>query len=93
MKTIDQDNSQAKNPSLYSPTQVSLDIMNLEILISKLKGICHEIDPYTELTLSMKERLIDVGIEEFNDPFALTNQLLFMTENAIEELAKLKEEN
>lgn len=90
MKTTNEQNSQLKNPSLYTP---SMDIMNLEILISKLKGICHEIDPYTELTLSMKERLIDVGIEEFDDPFALTNKLLFITENAIEELAKLKEEN
>lgn len=89
MKTTNEENSQLKNPDLYTP---SIEIMNLEILISKLKAICHEIDPYTDLTLSMKERLIDVGIEEFNDPFALTNQLLFMTENAIEQLAKLKEE-
>ncbi|WP_372656212.1 hypothetical protein [Halobacteriovorax sp.] len=89
MKTTNQENSKLNNTTLYSP---NVEIMNLEILISKLKGICHEIDPYTELTLSMKERLIDVGIEEFNDPFALTNQLLFMTENAIEKLASLKEE-
>ncbi|PIK16672.1 hypothetical protein [Halobacteriovorax sp. JY17] len=89
MKTTNEENSQLKNPELYTP---SVEIMNLEILISKLKGICHEIDPYTELTLSMKERLIDVGIEEFNDPFALTNLLLFTTENAIEKLAILKDE-
>mgnify|MGYP000545446911 CR=1 FL=1 len=89
MKTTNEENSQLKNPELYTP---SVEIMNLEILISKLKGICHEIDPYTELTLSMKERLIDVGIEEFNDPFALTNLLLFTTENAIEKLATLKDE-
>lgn len=67
-------------------------ILDLEILIAKLKGICHEIDPYTDLTLSMKERLLDVGINEFHDPFALTNHLLFMTENAIERLTNLKEE-
>ncbi|GEM_PF-5817987 len=89
MKTTNKENSKLNNTALYNP---NVEIMNLEILISKLKGICHEIDPYTELTLSMKERLIDVGIEEFNDPFALTNQLLFMTENAIEKLASLKEE-
>ena len=89
MKTTNEENSQLKNPELYTP---SVEIMNLEVLISKLKGICHEIDPYTELTLSMKERLIDVGIEEFNDPFALTNLLLFTTENAIEKLATLKDE-
>ena len=89
MKTTNEENSHLKNPELYTP---SVEIMNLEILISKLKGICHEIDPYTELTLSMKERLIDVGIEEFNDPFALTNLLLFTTENAIEKLATLKDE-
>ncbi len=89
MKTEIIENSKTERPLGF--TQDS-NILDLEILIAKLKGICHEIDPYTELTLSMKERLIDVGINEFYDPFALTNHLLFMTENAIERLSKLKEE-
>jgi hypothetical protein len=89
MKTENLENSKVKRPLVFDE---DTSILDLEILIAKLKGICHEIDPYSELTLSMKERLIDVGISEFNDPFALTNHLLFMTENAIERLSKLKEE-
>lgn len=87
METLE--TSQSKQIHVLSKTE---EIMGLEILIAKLKGICHEIDPYSKLTLSMKERLVDIGIEEFNDPFALTNRLLFMTENAIEKLETLKQE-
>ncbi|WP_127714496.1 hypothetical protein [Halobacteriovorax sp. HLS] len=89
MKTQHIDNSKTQRPLGYREDSTILD---LQILIAKLKQICQDIDPYTELSLSMKESLIDVGIEEFHDPFALTNQLLFMTENAIEKLAQLKEE-
>jgi hypothetical protein len=87
METVE--TSQSKQ--IHMPSRDE-ETVNLEMLIAKLKGICHEIDPYSELTLSMKERLVDIGIEEFNDPFALTNNLLFMTENAIEKLTNLKEE-
>jgi len=87
METVE--TSQSKQIHALSNNE---EIMNLEILIAKLKGICHEIDPYNELALSMKERLVDIGIEEFNDPFTLTNHLLFMTENAIEKLEALKQE-
>ena len=83
-------NSKVQRPLGYKEDSTILD---LEVFISKLKGICHEVDPYNELSLSMKERLIDVGITEFHDPFELTNHLLFMTENAIEKLSKLKEES
>lgn len=89
MKTQLSENSKVQRPLGFSEDSTILD---LEVLIAKLKGICHEIDPYNELSLSMKERLIDVGITEFFDPFALTNHLLFMTENAIEKITKLKEE-
>ena len=89
MKTQVQENSKLQRPLGFNEDSTILD---LEVFISKLKGICHEVDPYNQLSLSMKERLIDVGITEFDDPFALTNHLLFMTENAIERLSKLKEE-
>jgi hypothetical protein len=89
MKTEVLENSKVQRPLGFKDDS---SILDLEVFIAKLKGICHEIDPYSELSLSMKERLIDVGINEFHDPFALTNHLLFMTENAIEKLSKLKEE-
>lgn len=71
--------------SLLDKVQISL----LENKVNELKKICDEIDPYTELPLSMKERLIEVGITDFSDPFKITNQIIKTLEDSMEELDKL----
>lgn len=66
----------------------SYEKKKLDFLILELRSICNDIDPYSELTAEMKNRLMAVNITDFTNPYLLTNQLIFMLENALE--AQLK---
>jgi hypothetical protein len=71
----------------------ALDAVQIKILeekIEELKKICQEIDPYQSLTLDMKNRLIDAGVEDLSNPFYITNKLILLLEDAMEELNRLK---
>lgn len=66
-------------------------ILKLKERIQNLKELCQNLDPYVEISQSVKEQLLSVGIESYDNPFNITNQLLMMTENSIEELLNLEQ--
>ncbi len=58
--------------------------------IQVLRSLCQEIDPYTPLPSEVRQRLRELGIDaEEEDPFALTNRLLSLMEDALEEFHQL----
>ena len=68
-------------------------ILELESKINKLKSLCQVIDPYSQMSDKILANLEDVGITETYDPFSITNQLLFMLENSIQEHLSLRLKN
>ena len=76
--------------SKFPPSIMEEKIEMLEIKVTMLKDLAHELDPYQEITEEMKHRLMFFGIDEFYDPFYITNQLLLLLENNLEKLENLK---
>lgn len=72
----------------YNPLQEKIDY--LEARIKVLGDICSEINPYEEIPDELKMRLMDFNILELNDPFKVTNQLLLLLEDSIDELHIIK---
>ncbi|MDD0853712.1 hypothetical protein HBN50_11430 [Halobacteriovorax sp. GB3] len=65
----------------------------LESRLEELKVLCDEINPYIPLSQEHKEKLSALNIVSLDDPFALTNQLLVLTEDTLEELEKIKQQD
>lgn len=74
--------------SQYNPLQEKIDY--LEARIQVLGNICTEINPYEEISDELKMRLMDFNILDLSDPFKVTNQLLVLLEDTIDELHILK---
>ncbi len=51
-----------------------------------LKKLCQELDPYAPLGARQKKKLASLGVNNLDDPFQITNQLLLLLEDALEEL-------
>ncbi len=62
----------------------------LEARIKKLNDICIELNPYGPVDKSFQKRLIEFSIMEFEDPFKITNALLRLLEDSIDELHILR---
>lgn len=62
----------------------------LQKQINELQKLCDELDPYSEICAEHKKVLNKYGIADLNDPFSLTNRLILMLEDSIEELEKIK---
>ncbi len=62
----------------------------LEARIKILGDICSEINPYAEISNELKMKLMDYNILDLSDPFKVTNQLLMLLEDTIDELHILK---
>ena len=58
----------------------------LEEKIAKLSALCQELNPYEPIDEQFKLRLKELNILEFEDPFKITNALLILLEDAIDEL-------
>ena len=71
-------------------THRSARVAFLEAQIAELEDICQHIDPAVELTAQMKERLERFHITDYYDPFMITNKLVVLLEDSIEEWQKLK---
>jgi hypothetical protein len=65
-------------------------ILYLEERIKKLGDICNELNPYQPIAVSFQVRLREFNILEFSDPFKITNALLMLLEDTIDELHILK---
>lgn len=60
--------------------------------IRELKNLCQALDPFLPIEAGHQEILKKYQITEFDDPFKLTNRLILLLENAIEEKMKLEKE-
>lgn len=74
--------------SNYNPLQEKIDY--LEARIKTLGDICSEINPYVEIPDELKMRLMDFNILDLSDPFKITNTLLMLLEDTIDELHIIK---
>lgn len=72
----------------YNPMQEKIE--HLEMRIKILGDICTEINPYDVISDDLKMRLMDFNILDLSDPFKVTNQLLLLLEDTIDELHVLK---
>ncbi len=72
----------------YNPLQEKIDY--LEARIKVLGDICSEINPYEEIPDELKMRLMDYNILDLSDPFKVTNKLLMLLEDTIDELHIIK---
>lgn len=83
--------------TIPAPKKPSLEeqILNLKKKISLLNNICNELNPYKPICNELKDKLNKFHIIDFEDPFIITNKLLVLLEDSIEELhslqAKLKD--
>lgn len=79
------------NPLLSSEeTHREARVAFLEEKISELEDICQHVDPSQELSQSIKDRLAKFQITEYFDPFVITNKLVVLLEDYIEELHSLQ---
>jgi hypothetical protein len=70
--------------------ELSEKILGLEMRIKKLSDICNELNPYQAIPNSFKMRLREFNILEFEDPFKITNALLILLEDSVDELHILR---
>ena len=61
------------------------DFLETQEKFKLLQYVCQNLDPYQEISSQMKEILHTLGIVNFDDPFQITNQLIMMMEDMIEE--------
>ncbi len=62
----------------------NLELKKIEDTIVELRAICDELDPYSPISDSMKNRLKKFHIVDTSNPFHLTNVLITLLEDAIE---------
>ncbi len=65
-----------------------LSVSELNARAELLKELCLNLDPYTPLSDEDKTTLNDLGFEELDDPFRLTNALILSMEDTLEEIQK-----
>ncbi len=86
--------SELQNSTAESSTLLSERRLYLEGQIEKLRFICDRLNPYEQIPDYLKKELRAVGLSDLldgsYDPFALTNKLLLLMENALEELELYK---
>ncbi len=67
-------------------TTTNEKVLYLEERIKKLSSICNELNPYQPVDKEFQQRLKEFNIYEFEDPFKITNALLMLLEDTIDEL-------
>lgn len=68
------------------PNEFADKIAFLENRIASLSEICDELNPYLPINEELKKKLKAFHILELEDPFKITNALLTLLEDAIDEL-------
>ncbi len=88
-KSLERDHQKASvSPAGVNP--VDETVVRLEARIKKLGDICNELNPYAPVSDEFKKRLREFNIMEFEDPFKITNALLRLLEDSIDELHQLR---
>ena len=72
----------------YSPQEGQLSLLKNRAKI--LRGLCHRIDPFREISHEDRELLAELGDFDYRDPFSLTNRLILMTEDTLEEIRRME---
>lgn len=72
----------------YNPLQEKVEA--LEARIKVLSDICNELNPYEKISDELKMKMMDFNIVDFSDPFKITNTLLMLLEDTIDELHIIK---
>jgi hypothetical protein len=83
-----------QNPNKYISSAVASGlaaineekILELKARIQKLGDICQDLNPYQAISPELKLRLNEFNILELSDPFKITNTLLMLLEDSIDEL-------
>ena len=65
-------------------------VLQLKERIKRLSDICQDLNPYEEISLDLKNRLAEFHILDLADPFKITNTLLILLEDSIDELHLLQ---
>lgn len=52
--------------------------------LEELQNFCQTFNPYEELSLESKLRLQEYGVQDFSNPFEVTNKLLLLLENNLQ---------
>ena len=61
-------------------------VEELKEQVKVLRKICGQINPYAPLSPRIKKKLASYKITQWDDPFALTNKLLVLLDDSMEEL-------
>ncbi len=69
-----------------------LRLVELRNKVLKLNAMAETLDPYKEIPLETQDELKSLGVLVLDDPFAITNQLVVILEDTVEELHKLESE-
>ncbi len=68
------------------------EIELLQKKISQLNNICNTLNPYGPISTPMQEELSQFGIDDIDNPFTVTNKLILLLENSVDDLNKLIDE-
>jgi len=88
-KTNDRENHPLKQ-FFISENEKAERALILENRISSLRKICEELNPFGNVEQEIKDQLKAFGIVHFDDPFQLTNRLILLMEDSIQELQELQ---
>lgn len=80
-------------PGLAAPlSDRKLRYEALRVKVDKLNALASDLDPYQPISVEVQAELKNLGVVVLDDPFALTNQLVVILEDTIDELQKLEAE-
>lgn len=84
-RTDGEHSSKSKNSNLSTSER----IQELSNVIEELNALCRDLDPYQPIDSETKELLKRYGVFEEDNPFVITNKLVLILENSVEELIEL----
>ncbi len=72
------------------PSENKIELLKRRV--SYLNDICNTLNPYAPITIDMQKKLQRFHIKDLNDPFSITNKIVVMLENSVEDMHQLEKE-